>query len=242
MDFIEEKIPVKIFHVAIDSRFRDKAKYPNAAEYIVEFPQAFKNVVYVQLVLAIYDKFGTEQYVNLYIDELASNLVSNNNIISGAFTQLPLIHPLNKYDQTMFESVKLFEQPLSKLGRLSIKMMSYDGSLYPIKDHYLRFEIACCKYDASVENRNLEVVAKYARVYLPSRTKTQTIQENIEAIPKTPIEILDLPSIYTLQTLIQAFRRKKELLRMQNADAAQHQEVISAFKTLSKTFKSKKTS
>lgn len=234
MQFYEERLPVKIHNVAIDSRMRDKGKYSNPADYVIDFPHSFKNVVYVELVLAIYEKFGTEQYVNLYIEELSSNLISNNNIISGAFTQLPLTKPLNRYHHGLFQSIRIFEQPLSKLGRLSIRFISHDGSLYPIKEHYLRFEVACCKYDASLENKKLEVVAKHAITYTPY-LKTQL--ENIVKQLYSPNEILEVPEVFTLQGLIDAFRRKTEMLKMRNAGEVELREAKEAFKTLAHRFK-----
>jgi hypothetical protein len=235
MQFFEEKLPVKIFHVAIDSRLRDKTKYLNPAEYVVDLNMSFKNVVYVELVSAIYDKFGTEQYVNLYIDELASNLVSNNNTLSGAFTQLPLTLPVNHYTSSMFKSVRLFEQPLSKLSRLTIRFLSHDGTLYPIKDHYLRFEVACCKYEASVESKKMEIVAKHVLMYIPYVKGKDDIYND----SKTPYDVLEVPQIYTIQGLIDSFKRKSELLRMRNASKEDFQLLKKSFKTLAAKLKQK---
>lgn len=170
MQYSEEKIPIKIHNFTVDSRFRYHDLYPNAHHYVVNIPTPYKNVIKVELVNAIYEKYGTENYLNLHIDELDGNLESNNNQVSGIFTQLPLINPLNVYNGglTDFRSVRSFERPIGKLSKLTISFRNFDQTLYPMQDHLLRFEIHCCKHSASIENRNLDLFAEYANVYVPS--------------------------------------------------------------------------
>ena len=102
--------------IAVDSRYRDKGKYPDPNEFAVDIDPVFKNVVSIELVYAVYDKLGTEQYVNLCINEIDSYLVSNNSSIEGAFTQLPLTKPLNEYTSQKFRSIYVFPNPMAKIG------------------------------------------------------------------------------------------------------------------------------
>lgn len=184
MKFVEEKVPIKVHNYAVDSRHRNRELYPSESQYVINIPTPFKNVVKVELVSAVYEKFGTENYLNVHIDELGGNLESNNNDIVGIFTQLPLIHPLNLYSSQQFKSVKVFERPLAKLGRMSISFRSFDGSLYPMLDHLLRFEIHCCKDESCLQSRGggLDLFSEYASVYVP---------ENINnfAPPATPMSM-----------------------------------------------------
>ena len=132
-------------YVAIDSRFRDTTKYPNPNEFVVDFDTPFKDIMSIELVYAVYDKLGTERYINLNIPEIASFLKSNNNIIEGAFTQLPLVEHVNEYTTQKFKSIKIFNPPLAKLNRLTLNIVSEKGLPYPIRDYFMRFEIVWAK-------------------------------------------------------------------------------------------------
>lgn len=232
LSYQSKSIPVKVHNIAVDSRMRDKDKYPSTTEYVIELTQPFKNVVSVKLVHAIYEKFGTEMYVNLFIDELSPNLISNNNIVSGSFTQLPLIEPLNIYTQDMFESVKTFDQPLSKLSKLSIHFYSYDGSPYPIKDHYLKFEVRCCKFDGHIENRKMEIISDHVEAH---HVDKRSLNGNGNAFEK----MLGLTAdSYSLDGLIASYKRQHSLLVMKNAKNDELVILKNAFKTLAQQFKS----
>ena len=130
-------------YLAIDSRYRDLSKFPDANNFIVEFDTPFKNIISIELVYALYDKLGTERYINLCIPEIRNFVISNNNILNGAFTQLPLNLNTNEYTSDKFRSIKVFNQPLSKLTRLSMILISDDGNPYPMNDYFARFEIVC---------------------------------------------------------------------------------------------------
>jgi hypothetical protein len=167
--YVEEKVPIQVHNYTVDSRFRNTALHPDASKYVVDIPTPFKNVIKVELVNAIYEKHTTENYLNLSIDELDGNLESNNNRVVGLFTQLPLTTPLNVYNgANHFRSVKHFERPLAKLSRMTISFRTFDGALYPMQDHLLRFEIHACKQSSGIENRNLDVFSEFATVYVPT--------------------------------------------------------------------------
>jgi len=188
MRFVEEKVPIRIFHFSVDSRYRDVELYPSLSQYVVNIPTPFKNVVRVELVSAIYEKYGTENYLNVHIDELGGNLESNNNGIVGVFTQLPLIHPLNLYSSDQFRSVRVFERPLAKLGRLSIRFRSPDGEEYPMQDHLMRFEVHCCKDSSWLQSRGagLDLFSEYANVYLPEKAKDFALPATPMMMPAAP--------------------------------------------------------
>lgn len=127
-------------YVAIDSRYRDRTAYPNENYFTVEFPTCFRNVMSIELVYASYDKIGTERFVNLRIPELDTFVVSNNNAIEGSFTQLPLIYPVNEYYADKFRSIREFNPPIAKLGRLTFSIVSESGEAYMWRDYFMRFE------------------------------------------------------------------------------------------------------
>ena len=104
-----------------------------------------KNIVSIELVYALYDKLGTERYINVCIPEIRNSVISNNNIMSGAFTQLPLNYHTNEYTADKFRSIKVFNPPLTKLNKITIILLSAEGEPYPIHDYFARFEIVCNK-------------------------------------------------------------------------------------------------
>lgn len=166
--FVERKVPIQVFYFAVDSRLRDRVLFPHPAHYVVDIPTPYKNVVKVELVHAVYETFSDERYVNLHVDELEGNLDSNNNAVKGIFTQLPLIHPVNHYTSNQFRSIRLFERPLGRLGRLTINFRSSDNSPFPMQEHALRFEIHCCKNAGSIENCGLDLFSDHVDVYVPA--------------------------------------------------------------------------
>lgn len=158
--FQESFVPYTIYNVCVDSRFRDISKYLNPYEYVVSFDDIFKDVISVELVFAVYEKNGTDLYVNVHIEELSPNLISNSNFASGSFCQLPMLTPLNSYDSGMYKCIKIFEKPLAKLTKLSIRFLKPDGTQYPMNDHLLKFEINCMKLSGtSTEWKRNEVFA-----------------------------------------------------------------------------------
>mgnify|MGYP006285428833 CR=1 FL=1 len=203
MQYNEEKVPIKVHNFTVDSRFRDTNLYPKANQYVVNIPTPYRNVIKVELVNAVYEKYGTENYLNMHIDELEGNLESNNNQVAGIFTQLPLIHPLNVYNSgiTDFRSVRLFERPIGKLGRLTISFRNFDDTPYPMQDHLLRFEIHCCKHAASIENRNLDLFSEFANVYVPASAPF--------ASPATPMSSPVAPANFPTTVVPQALTRPR---------------------------------
>lgn len=149
MSFVPREVPVRIVNYAIDSRLRDTSRFPDPQRYVVDITTTLRNVVKVELVSAMYPDSGDETYVNLCIPELEGNLESNdgnNRASADVFAQLPLLQPLNLYSsRTHHRSVKLFERPLAKLGRLTLRFQTFDGSPLAMGDHFLRFEIHCCE-------------------------------------------------------------------------------------------------
>jgi hypothetical protein len=133
--------------LAVDSRHRDTAIYPDDSDYVVLLNNELRNVTRVELVYAIYPTFGSESYVNLYVRELEGGMAvasGSTEGVYGAFTQLPLLDPVNEYSgNRQYRSVARFRVPLLRLARLSIRFVSADGDPYPIQNHFLRFEVTC---------------------------------------------------------------------------------------------------
>ena len=133
--------------IIVDSRQRDKKAYPSPNSYVVKLSDELRNVESLELVYAIYPTFGTESYVNLFVSELeerGSVVTLDSAEVSGAFTQLPLINPINEYTPARhFRSISSFRIPLAKLSRLTLRFTDAFGAPYVIQDHFLRFEAVC---------------------------------------------------------------------------------------------------
>jgi hypothetical protein len=235
--FEEKVVPYDVYNVGIDSRYRDISKFLNPYEYVISFDNIFKNVISVQLVFAVYEKNGTDLYVNLHIDELSPNLISNSNFITGSFCQLPMLQPLNSYDSGMYKCIKVFEKPLAKLSRLSIKFLNPDGSLYPMRDHFLKFEINCMKPSsgAGVWKSN-EIFAPGISVFQSqNQSHTQNNQRKAEGA-WDPYALLNVPNTYDVDVLKTAFKSASEVLKAQCEDKqvlkVRYKDLKEAFKHL----------
>lgn len=208
MIFEEKFFPIETYNLGIDSGFRDKNKYPNSYDYVVIFDNIFKNVVSVQLVFAVYENSGTDKYVNLHIDELSPNLISNSQYISGSFCQLPTLQAKNVYDTSMYKCIKTFEKPLSKLSRMTIRFINSNGDIYPMRDHFLKFEIQCLKFSGKVKEwKNNELFTQSVSMYEPSAASKQ--------VSKPSTSYLNVPEKYDLEILKTAFKSACEQLRAQ---------------------------
>jgi hypothetical protein len=225
------EVPSQIFNVGIDSAFRDKLVYPNPSSYTISFDNIFKNVASVELVYAIYEKNGVDLYINMQVDELSPNLISNSNHISGSFCQLPLIHPLNSYDSSTYKSIKIFDKPLSKLAKFTIKFLKPDGSLYNMRDHMLRFEVNCMKMNGTPKEFN-EIISNSVNIMSSKAFDRGTGSgANVDIY-----SLLHLPDNYNMETLKMAFKSASDTLRSQVTDKhtykTKYQELRNAFKSL----------
>ena len=133
--------------IVVDSRLRDRTAHPSPSSYVVKLDEELRNVETLELVYAVYPTFGTERYVNLFVSEMegAGSVVTlNSSEVGGAFTQLPLVHPVNEYTPARhFRSISRFRSPLARLPRLTLDFKDAFGALYPVGDHMLRFEAVC---------------------------------------------------------------------------------------------------
>lgn len=133
--------------VVVDSRQRDTRVHPRASEYVVKLSEELRNVESIELVYAIYSAQGTERYANLFISEVedrGSVVTMDSAEASGAFTQLPLLDPVNEYTPARhYRSLSMFKIPVSRLPRLTLRFTDAFGSPCPIQDHLLRFEVVC---------------------------------------------------------------------------------------------------
>jgi hypothetical protein len=203
MEFKERKLPTEIKNIGVDSKYRDLAKFPTDSEYTVYFDSTFQNVVSVNLVFAVYEKTGTDLFVNLHIEELSPNLIANSNHISGSFCQLPMTTAFNTYDTSMYRCVKYFEKPLAKLSKLSIKFIDSAGKIYPMSSHFLKFEITCLKFIGREWTNNELFSNSVSVLQLAGPKKTN---ENVVINIKTPEQ-------YNMDMLKTAFKSACDTLR-----------------------------
>lgn len=194
--------------LTIDSRDRNKETYPNPGSYVYFLYDIIKNVEKVELVYALYEKVGTDFYVNLHIDEFPNNVLSNNNTIRGAFIQLPLITYVNEFAADKFSSLQTFQKPISKLSRLTIKFLSYDGSVYPMKEHLLVFQLSYFTYTG---NLDFQANGSIHRSQMNIHTNMDNDTDNEHMI------LLELPSNYNKEQLNASYAMKKSLLQSRDA-------------------------
>jgi hypothetical protein len=143
-------------YLVIDSRERDLALYENPCHYVIPLQSVIKNVLAVNLVHAIYPKRDShEMYVNFHVDEFHSNTIANNRYLGDSFAQLPMVSFLNEYkhDNSTPDNYtgRIFEQPLSKLSKLTISFYDFDGTLSVIGEHFLKFEITFAEWQDDQE-------------------------------------------------------------------------------------------
>lgn len=218
-------IPTDTFYIAIDSRYRDVAKFPTTSSYVVHLDTVFKNVISVELVHAIYDRPAgavNMKYVNLFVDELSGNVTTNSDFMKGSFTQLPITESSMGrsliYERNQYRSIKMFDKPLSKLARLTIRFMGYDGAVFPISDHYLRFEITCMKTSAIPEWKDMDIVSNSMNVF-------KTVQDEWN-----PKKLLGINDKYNEVELKNAFVKKVKTYK--GVDKIKYEECKKAFKEL----------
>jgi hypothetical protein len=228
----EKVIPVETFYIFVDSRYRDTSTYISPSQYVINFENVFKNVITVELVHAMYGRSGqdTEKYVNLYIEELSPNIVSNYNAGMGAFTQLPFFNAVNnlyEYNKQSYSSLRKFEKPLMKLSKLSITFADKDKKIFPITDHILRFEVTCFRMNDNVEEwDNFRIISNSVRSTEP-------------LIKKDPYNLLGVSQgSYDLNILANAFKQKARNLRKTGMTKRDYDELKEAFSFLAKNIQS----
>lgn len=226
MDYKEKKLPIDTKNIGVDSRHRDLVKFPTCSQYTVYFDNVFQNVVSVSLVFAVYEKTGTELYVNLHIDEMSPNLISNSNHISGSFCQLPMTEALNKYDTSMYKCIKQFEKPLAKLSKLTLKFINSKGEIHPMRDHFLKFEVNCLKFIGREWTNNELFTNNISIMQLNGQKKTN---DNV-------VVSIQVPPIYDMQILKSAFKSACNTLRSYNVSRSvydkKYKELKDEFKQL----------
>lgn len=137
---------IKIVNLVIDSSHRNMSKYPDANYFVHDFDNVIKNVVSVELVYALVDiepgKMNN-RYINITLPEIQDTIITNGN--NAVFTQIPMVNfsPNGvEYFRSKFISMKIYNNPLSKLSKLTIITTSEDGNPYEYyKDFLFRFEI-----------------------------------------------------------------------------------------------------
>lgn len=230
MNFTEIRVPTNKFVVCIDSRSRNMDLYPNAFDYTAEFQKTFKNIVSIELVAAIYDGVSTDRYVNLMIDEMDSDIVSNTNVSNGSFTQLPLTLTINQYTSDQYKSIKTFDHPLAKLSKLTIRFMGINALPYPISEHYLRFELVCCKYESTIESNNMEVASSVVHMYRPVPKTLSSVDSGYITDPYLLLGVEK--GLLSLPTVVAAFKQKCNSMKLKGSTQWEYNKLKQAFKEL----------
>jgi hypothetical protein len=165
-------------YLIIDSNDRNKKIHPNPDSYTVQLNDILKNVTYIKLVYAVYNKQGKNMYVNLHIEEFSPNAISNNQYIKDSFTQLPLIDYITEYKNDVYESDKrLLNNPISKLSKLTIKFIDNDGQLYSVGEHMMKFRIEYYNHNEVPEihlnKRNTQMISHLNKIGLSTQIFTK---------------------------------------------------------------------
>jgi hypothetical protein len=163
-------------YLTVSSRDRDLSTYPNVNKYVINFPREFKNISTIELIQAIIpdaNNVTQEPYILLIIDELEDVMVSTDRHISDAFAILQPCAPTTaggfiQIDKRIHENVvKYYKAPKASLGRMSISLVDYNGTLFdfgadatdlPTKalQNTFVFKIVCLeKQRAQLNHRNV---------------------------------------------------------------------------------------
>ena len=138
----EEQYEYKEHYLVIDSRDRDRTKYPNPREYTIQFnngdngnvQEQFKNIVSVQLIDATVPDAvtGLEPYLTLDIPELRPSYAGTNDHLSNTFAILEPETKGTPFARCKFVSPALnkYRTPISSLNKLTIQFKDYKGTPY----------------------------------------------------------------------------------------------------------------
>ena len=138
----EDKYEYKEHYVFIDSRNRDRTKFPSPNNYTVQFNngddgnirEQFKNIVSIQLVDAIIPDAVASlvPYLTLDIPELRPSYAGTNSHLSNTFGILLPETTGTPFARCKFVSPVLnkYRTPRASLNKLSLKFKNSDGSLY----------------------------------------------------------------------------------------------------------------
>lgn len=141
---------MRTYYVSIDSRDRDRSKWPNANQFQVHFDPApgfqgaavqrsFKNVVCVELIHAILPSAAsttTDMYVNLHIPELDASVVETTHG-TQCFSRLVLSNLNGTFvksvaDTTDDHSKKMFRVKGTRVDKLTVEFRDWQGQLINI--------------------------------------------------------------------------------------------------------------
>nr|WRJ69935.1 hypothetical protein TetV2_00490 [Oceanusvirus sp.] len=197
--------------VFIDSRHRDAGAYPDANRYVIHLDDTLRNVDSIELVFAVVYKFGTEDVVSLFIDEIPNRIYSNAQAVTDAFTQLPLVHYVNEYHggYNSYQSYKKFRVPIERLSKLTISFKDSSGLLVKMLDHVLRFEIKTLERQGSIDTRYVE---RLAEPLSPGRA------------------LLGLGEAYTARDVHNAYANKRRLYQQEQKSSAEIQQLEKIYK------------
>jgi len=201
----------ELYTIVVDSSFRDKAAYPTAGNYVIHLNNVLKGVASLELTYGMYASAPDvaalpTKYVNMFIDEMQSTLFSNAPAMMGAFTQLPMTESYNTYSALKaYASIKVFEQPLMKLSRLSIKFTLPNGdALTSMPDHLLRFDIRCLRQKEWGDANAFAPKTATSSAVLPPTVPLQ--------IPD-PYSVLGVPVNSSMDVVEAGFKKRYKMLQ-----------------------------
>lgn len=125
-----------VHYLTISSKDRDVTAYPNVNQYVVNFPNEFKNIYSIELIQAIIpdqNNVQNEPYLLLKIDEIQDVMVSNDKNIANSFAILQLAPPTKantfiQIDRRIHEyTVKYYHTPKAYLSKMSVTILGSDG-------------------------------------------------------------------------------------------------------------------
>ena len=138
----EDKYEYKEEYIVIDSRDRDRTKYPNPNEYVVKFndgsdgnvTENFRNIVKISLIDAVLPVATTDAlpYLTLDIPELCASYAGSNAHLSDTFALLLPEKKGTPYARCKFvaPAINTYRLPLASLNRMTLKFKDYDGTPY----------------------------------------------------------------------------------------------------------------
>jgi hypothetical protein len=107
----------------------------------------------------------------------------------------------------MYKCIKIFEKPLSKLTKLSIKFIDAAGIAHPMQEHFLKFEVTTLKFIGK-EWVNNELFSNTISVMQLAGGSKQQMNDVIVSIK--------LPENYNMEILITSFKSACDTLRSYN--------------------------
>lgn len=129
----------KVYYLTVSSKDRNISFDPLVNNYIVHFPNEFKNIYSIELIQAIIpakNNVESEPYLLLQIEEIKDVMISSDSNISNSFAMLLLAPPTTpggfiQIDNRIHENTVFnFTTPKASLSKMSISIKDSNGNLF----------------------------------------------------------------------------------------------------------------